>query len=55
MRLTVDEWALNLAVVTAHRSTCLRRHVGCVLLDAHNPCHVHGKDHSNVLPNWGKK
>lgn len=36
MRLTIDEWALNLAVVTAHRSTCLRRHVGCVLLDAHN-------------------
>lgn len=36
MRLTVDEWALQLAVVTAQRSTCLRRHVGCVLLDEHN-------------------
>ena len=33
-RPTRDEWALQLALVTARRSTCLRRAVGCVLLDA---------------------
>lgn len=34
MRPTRDEWAMQLAVLTAGRSTCLRRHVGCVLLSA---------------------
>lgn len=29
-----DEWAVAMAALTAERSTCLRRHVGCVLLDA---------------------
>lgn len=34
MRITRDEWGLRLAEVTAERGTCLRRQVGCVLLDA---------------------
>ena len=33
MRLTRDEWAMQMAVVTAQRATCIRRRVGCVLLD----------------------
>jgi len=33
-RSSIDAWALSLAVVTAKRGTCLRRQVGCVLLDA---------------------
>lgn len=33
MRPTIDVWALNLALLTAKRSTCLRRQVGCVLLN----------------------
>lgn len=32
-RITRDQWALELAVVTAKRSTCVRRQVGCVLLN----------------------
>lgn len=32
-RLTRDEWGLALARVTARRSTCCRRSVGCVLVD----------------------
>lgn len=32
-RPTRDEWGLQLAQVTASRSTCLRRSVGCVLVD----------------------
>lgn len=36
MRPSVDQWALALAAVTAQRSTCLRRQVGCVLLDRHH-------------------
>lgn len=34
-RISRDEWAMSVAYVTALRSTCLRRHVGCVLLDKH--------------------
>lgn len=34
MRPTQDQWAMALAVVTAQRSTCIRRNVGCVLLNA---------------------
>lgn len=34
-RQTRDEWAIALAKVTAQRSTCLRRSVGCVLLNNH--------------------
>lgn len=33
MRPTKLEWAMGLARETAKRSTCLRRHVGCVLLN----------------------
>lgn len=33
MRPTRDQWGLELAQVTASRSTCLRRSVGCVLVD----------------------
>lgn len=32
MRPSKDEWALQMAVVTAQRATCLRRRVGAVLL-----------------------
>lgn len=35
MRDTKLEWAMHMALVTARRSTCLRRRVGAVLLDAH--------------------
>jgi|SRR5579863_5271396 len=34
MRPSRDAWALGVAKLTAQRSTCLRRAVGCVLLDA---------------------
>lgn len=33
MRPTRDEWAIELARLTAKRATCLRRQVGCVLLN----------------------
>ena len=32
-RPTVEEWAMHMALVTASRSTCLRKSVGCVLLN----------------------
>jgi len=35
MRLSRDEWALKLALLTAQRTTCYRRAVCCVLLNAH--------------------
>lgn len=35
MRPSRDEWGLQLAEVTAQRATCLRRSVGCVLIDRH--------------------
>lgn len=34
MRISRDDWALELARLTAQRSTCLRRAVGCILLNA---------------------
>ncbi len=34
MRPSRDQWAIDMAKVTARRSTCLRRQVGCVLLNA---------------------
>ena len=34
MRITRDQWAMGLAKLTSARSTCLRRAVGCVLLNA---------------------
>ena len=33
MRPDRDEWAMDLALLTARRSTCLRRQVGCILLN----------------------
>lgn len=33
-RATKDEWAIQLALVTAQRSTCCRRQVGAVLTDS---------------------
>ena len=33
LRISRHEWALGLAVTTAKRGTCLRRQVGCVLMD----------------------
>jgi len=33
MRPTRDEWAMAIALTTSKRGTCLRRQVGCVLLD----------------------
>lgn len=35
-RLTLDKWAMSLALITSRRSTCLRRAVGCVLLNNHH-------------------
>lgn len=32
-RLTRDQWAMRMAQLTGQRSTCLRREVGCVLLN----------------------
>lgn len=34
MRPSRDEWAMKLALLTAQRTTCCRRAVGCVLLNA---------------------
>jgi dCMP deaminase len=34
VRPSKDQWAMDLALVTAKRATCLRRQVGCVLLNA---------------------
>jgi dCMP deaminase len=34
MRPSKDQWALELAQVTAKRATCCRRQVGCVLINA---------------------
>lgn len=35
-RPSFDEWAINIAVLTSTRSTCLRRQVGCVLTNRYN-------------------
>lgn len=32
-RPTRDEWAMSVALVTARRSTCVRRNVGCAMLN----------------------
>lgn len=36
MRLSASAWGIGMAELTAKRSTCLRRQVGCVLVDANN-------------------
>lgn len=33
MRPSKDQWAIDLALVTSRRATCLRRQVGCILLN----------------------
>ena len=33
MRISRDEWAMKIALITAQRTTCCRRAVGCVLLN----------------------
>lgn len=33
-RISRDDWAMELALTTAKRSTCCRRQVGCVLLNS---------------------
>lgn len=35
MRLSLDQWGLNLARETAKRGTCARRRAGCVLVNSH--------------------
>jgi len=55
-RLTISEWAMGLAVQTSKRSTCLRRSVGCVLLDKHR--HVLATGYNGVargLPHCNHK
>lgn len=34
-RPLLDDWAMGIAMQTATRTTCLRRQVGCLLLDSH--------------------
>ena len=36
MRLNIDEYFLNMARLAALRSTCVRRQVGCILVDTDN-------------------
>lgn len=59
MRPTREAWAMEVAEVTAKRSTCLRRAVGCVLLNARG--HVlatgyngvaAGRPHCNEITEW---
>jgi dCMP deaminase len=33
-RISVDEWFMQMAEVTARRGTCIRRQVGCVLVNS---------------------
>ena len=46
MRPTRDQWAMEMACVTAKRSTCLRRNVGCVILN--NRGHVLSTGYNGV-------
>lgn len=45
-RPTRDQWAMELALVTKNRTTCLRRQVGCVLLS--NRGHVLSTGYNGV-------
>lgn len=36
LRPTSDEYFLQMAELVAHRATCIRRRVGCVLVDSNN-------------------
>ena len=46
MRLEIDEYFLNMAKITALRSTCKRRQVGCILVDSNN--HVAATGYNGV-------
>jgi len=35
-RISIEYWAMQLAVITSLRSTCARRQCGCILLDERN-------------------
>jgi dCMP deaminase len=48
MRQSKDETWLNVAAEIAHRSTCLRRAVGCVLVDSRG--HVLSTGYNGVAP-----
>lgn len=59
MRPNRDTWAMGLALLTAQRATCLRRRVGCVLLNERG--HVlstgyngvaAGQPHCNTVSGW---
>lgn len=45
-RLSVDDYFINMARLVAMRGTCLRRRVGCVLVDSRN--HVLGTGYNGV-------
>jgi dCMP deaminase len=56
VRLTRDQWGMSLARLTAKRSTCLRRQVGCVLIDERG--HVLATGYNGVasgLPHCNEK
>lgn len=46
MRLSIDQWAMTLAVDTAKRSTCVRRSVGCIILNSRG--HVMASGYNGV-------
>lgn len=46
MRPLIDEYFIEMAKLVATRSTCLRRHVGCVLVDVDN--HVMATGYNGV-------
>jgi dCMP deaminase len=46
MRPSVDQWAMSLVFATSKRSTCSRRSVACILLNARN--HVIGTGYNGV-------
>ena len=50
MRLDIDEYFLNMARLTALRSTCVRRQVGCILVDTDN--HVVATGYNGVPKNF---
>lgn len=66
MRPNRDEWAMDLALLTARRATCMRRQVGCILLSERGHvlatgyngvaagqlhCNLHDAYHETGFPN----
>jgi len=49
-RLNIDEYFLNMARLTSLRSTCVRRQVGCILVDSNN--HVVATGYNGVPKNF---